>query len=215
MNALTKSPDLLAKVREHWGEANRHGQLAVEAAWRCGDALIKLKDSLPHGEFMPAVERLGISSRTANRMMQIARSVEFANLANLRTMAAALESIPMRRVTEPATPANHAPQAPVSDTATEAQPDDDPDPSAALEAALDDERAKNEGLAEKLAIVGAQLDPKQLDQIEGLGSQIATLKSQVNSWMSKFADMKRARDLWKRKVKQLEKQLASTGGLTE
>ena len=84
-----------------------------------------------------------------------------------------------------------------------------PDPFAALEMALDDERAKNEGLVEKLAIVGAQLDPEQLDQIEGLRAQIATFKSQVNSWQSKYADVKRERDSWKRKAKQLEKQLAA------
>ena len=209
MNALTPSSDLLAKVREHWGEANRHGRLAVEAAWRCGDALNKLKDSLPHGEFMPAVADLGISSRTANRMMQITRSVEFAKLANFNTVTAALNSIPPPTDNEPATPAKRAPQTPVSDAATVVQSDDDPDPSVALEAALDEERARNEGLVEKLAIVGAQLDPEQLDQIDGLRAQIATLKSQVNSWMSKANEAMRSRDWWNRKAKQLEKQLAT------
>ena len=70
--------------------------------------------------------------------------------------------------------------------------------------------AKNEGLAEKIAIVGAQLDPKQLDQIEGLNAQIASLKSQVNSWMSKYADEKRSCEWWKRKAKKLEKQIGET-----
>ena len=45
MMTLANSPDLLAKVRQHWGEANRHGRFAVEAAWRYGDVLIKLKNS--------------------------------------------------------------------------------------------------------------------------------------------------------------------------
>ena len=89
-------------------------------------------------------------------------------------------------------------------------PAHDPDPMIAMEKALDDERAKNEGLVEKIAIVGAQLDPKQLDQIEGLNAQVSTLKSQVNSWMSKYADEKRSCEWWKRKAKKLANQIGET-----
>lgn len=85
-----------------------------------------------------------------------------------------------------------------------------PIPWSRSQKALDDERAKNEGLVEKLAIVGAQLEPGQLDQIEGLHSQIATLKSQVNSWISKHDSEMRSRKRWEKKTKALEKKLGET-----
>ena len=214
MKALAKSPDLLAKVRKHWGEAQRLGRLAVEEAWLCGTALAKLKAALPHGEFLTTLADLDIPERTAQRMVRVAAEVKSDTLSDFDSVTAALKSIPAPRVNRPVTPANHVPQASVSEASDDApgegSADTAPDPSAALEAALDAERGKNEGLAEKLAIVEAQLDPKQLNQIDGLHAQIATLKSQVNSWQSKHNEMKRSRDWWRRKAKQLERQLSAT-----
>ena len=194
---------------------------AVLSAWRLGGRLIEKKRRLPRGGWLPWLATAGISTSSAADYMRLAR--EISDAGNLgASIRATLRVLPAPK---PATPANRAaPQAPQNEAATTAQRDRvmalargqaaaraemAPDPFAALEKALDDERGKNEGLVEKLAIVEAQLDPKQLDQIEGLNAQISTLKSQVNSWQSKYADVKRERDSWKRKAKQLEKQLAA------
>lgn len=206
MKALAKSPELAAKVRKHWREAQRLGRLAVEEAWLCGRALNQLKAAQSHGEFLPTLADLDIPKRTAQRMMRLATDIKCDKLTHLDSVAAALRSLPA-----PESPAKRAPEAPASDVPTDTQPDSGSNPVAALEASLDDVRAEKEDLAEKNALLIAQLDPKQLDQLDGLRAQIATLKSQVNSWQSKCNDAKRSRDWWKRKAKALETQLALTG----
>jgi hypothetical protein len=43
---------------------------------KIGHNLIALKDGLPHGEWLPALERIGINDRSAQRYMQRARDPE-------------------------------------------------------------------------------------------------------------------------------------------
>lgn len=179
---------------------------AVISAWRLGGRLLEKKKRLPHGGWLPWLESAGIGERSAQDYMRLATKIRSA--ADLGpSIRETLRALPKPSPT----PAKRAPEAQASDVSTDTQPDSDPNPIAALEASLDAERATNEGLAEKLAIVEAQLDPGQLDQLDGLRAQIATYKSQVNSWMSKHAEATRSRNWWRRKAKQLEKQLAQGG----
>lgn len=45
-----------------------HGR-TVDESLKIGEHLLLLKESLPHGEFIPAVERLGVIARTAQLLM--------------------------------------------------------------------------------------------------------------------------------------------------
>lgn len=57
-----------------WQEAEERlrtfGELAgrtVEAAWLAGDALLRIKEQLPHGAWTPALKERGISKSTARQ----------------------------------------------------------------------------------------------------------------------------------------------------
>ena len=61
-----------------WDEAEQHlrsfEQLArrtVEEAWLAGDALLRIKDQLPHGAWTPALKERGIAPTTARRFIQL------------------------------------------------------------------------------------------------------------------------------------------------
>jgi hypothetical protein len=65
---------------------------AIQQAIRSGEHFTKAKEELPHGEFIPAVEALGIDRSTAAKYMKIAR--EYPNVENsphLGSVSAALE----------------------------------------------------------------------------------------------------------------------------
>ncbi|MDE0463342.1 MAG: hypothetical protein OXH93_13080 [Caldilineaceae bacterium] len=61
-----------------WQEAEQHirafEQLArrtVEEAWLAGDALLRIKEQLPHGAWTPALRERGIPLRTAQRFLRL------------------------------------------------------------------------------------------------------------------------------------------------
>ena len=176
---------------------------AVISAWRLGGRLLEKKKRLPHGGWLPYLASAGIGERSAQDYMRLATQIRSA--ADLGpSIRETLRALPKPSPT----PAERPPQAPANDESAETEPDSNPNPIAALEASLDAERATNEGLVEKLAIVEAQLDPGQLDQIGGLHAQVSTLRSQLNARMFDLQKMQRSRNWWKRKAEALEKQLA-------
>ena len=61
-----------------WQEAEQHlrafEQLArrtVEEAWLAGDALLRIRQQLPHGAWLPALKERGIAYTTANRFIRL------------------------------------------------------------------------------------------------------------------------------------------------
>lgn len=61
---------IIEAVRDH----RAHGLRKVRAAIEGGNALAALRRKLRHGDFGPAVQRLGLGERTARRWMQVAAS---------------------------------------------------------------------------------------------------------------------------------------------
>ena len=61
--------DAVSRVRLHWKEFNTFGRRTVEAAWHCGKALAEVKESLPHGSWLPWLESEGIERHQAARLM--------------------------------------------------------------------------------------------------------------------------------------------------
>jgi hypothetical protein len=75
------------------GEANKmaasavgYGQMAIRYAIKAGEIMLRAKEILPHGEFMPWLEShipaLDISIPTATRWMKLAKSSSVMNLLN-------------------------------------------------------------------------------------------------------------------------------------
>ena len=62
--------------------------------WELGDLLLEAKASLSHGEFLPWVEEIGLTRRTAQRCMQLRKRVEKRQLASFTSVNAALEAHP-------------------------------------------------------------------------------------------------------------------------
>ena len=68
----------MGEIAALWQEAEEHirafEQLArrtVEEAWLAGDALLRIKQQLPHGTWTPALAERGIPARTAQRCIRL------------------------------------------------------------------------------------------------------------------------------------------------
>ena len=81
-----------------WDEAEHHlrafEQLArrtVEEAWLAGDALLRIKEQLPHGAWTPALKERGIAVRSARRFIQLRQKYpEIGQIGRFGSVSAAL-----------------------------------------------------------------------------------------------------------------------------
>lgn len=81
-----------------WQEAEEHlrtfGELArrtVEEAWLAGDALMRIKEQLPHGAWTPALKERGIAPASARRFIQLRKQYpQIAQIERFGSVSAAL-----------------------------------------------------------------------------------------------------------------------------
>ena len=86
------------KITALWQEAEEHlrafEQLArrtVEEAWLAGDALLRIKDQLPHGAWTPALKERGIAPASARRFIQLRKQYpQIAQFERFGSVSAAL-----------------------------------------------------------------------------------------------------------------------------
>ena len=97
------SPDQLGgrmaeEITDLWREAEQHlrafEQLArrtVEEAWLAGDALLRIKEQLPHGAWTPALRERGIAPASARRFIQLRKQYpQIAQIERFGSVSAAL-----------------------------------------------------------------------------------------------------------------------------
>jgi len=94
MTDTTNSPltELTAKVKAEHLAATAAARKALDHALDCGDALIEAKKWVPHGSWQAWLETVGLSKRTAQLYMRLARNrdaLESATVAHLSIRAAA------------------------------------------------------------------------------------------------------------------------------
>lgn len=77
----------------HDEQCRKHLQSATEHAWECGQALIEVKDILPHGDFRSWHEEAGISKDRAARYMRLARNYEKSQIATFGSVNEAIKSL--------------------------------------------------------------------------------------------------------------------------
>ena len=90
----------MGEITALWQEAEQHirafEQLArrtVEEAWLAGDALLRIKEQLPHGAWTPALEERGIPVRTAQRFIRLRQTYpQKRQLVAFDSVSAALTS---------------------------------------------------------------------------------------------------------------------------
>ena len=95
-----------------WQEAEQHlrafEQLArrtVEEAWLAGDALLRIRQQLPHGAWLPALRKRGIAYTTANRFIRLHQQYpEINQVGDFGSVSAALTSGRSARPRRPASP---------------------------------------------------------------------------------------------------------------
>ena len=66
--------ELLGLVMDAHSDYRRGKAAVIEAAIRGGQHLLTAKESLPHRDFLPFLERAGLEPRTAQRWMSLART---------------------------------------------------------------------------------------------------------------------------------------------
>ena len=79
-----------------------HGRARVKAAWDAGRELLRAKEKLDHGEWLPWLEKMGVARRTASSYMRIAAEVELARLAHFETLTELRASLKPRKPRKPA-----------------------------------------------------------------------------------------------------------------
>ena len=92
--------DLIGKVADGFERYQHADADRIAAALDTGAALIELRERLPHGDFLPAIRRLGIADRTARDWMRLVRAgMKTATVADLGGIRAALEEVRQRAKT--------------------------------------------------------------------------------------------------------------------
>ena len=89
MDSITES--LWQEAEQHLREFERLARRTVEEAWLAGDALLRIKEQLPHGAWTPALKERGIAVRSARRFIQLRQKYpEIGQIGRFGSVSAAL-----------------------------------------------------------------------------------------------------------------------------
>ena len=68
---ITDLPALWQEAEQHIRAFEQLARRTVEEAWMAGDALLRIKEQLPHGAWTPSLRERGIPVRTAQRFLRL------------------------------------------------------------------------------------------------------------------------------------------------
>ena len=192
-----------------FAEFARLARRTVEQGWHCGEALQAVKDALPHGGWLPWLEDNGIARRTASHLLKLHSAYpEMGKLCPFESVDAALKAAAQPKAIAPPKPEPDEPgsalAAPEGDLG---EPQDDAAVFASLEAALYDEREKNEELEERISIILEGNERELVAKYSSNRELIRTLKARVNQLLHENGFLTRERRMLKRKLAAAEKEL--------
>ena len=88
---ITELPALWQEAEQHIRAFEKLARRTVEEAWLAGDALLRIKQQLPHGAWTPALADRGISVHVAKRLIRLRRKYpEIVQIARFDSVSAAL-----------------------------------------------------------------------------------------------------------------------------
>ena len=89
VGAITES--LWQEAEQHLREFERLARRTVEEAWLAGDALLRIKEQLPHGAWTSALKERGIAPASARRFIQLRKQYpQIAQIERFGSVSAAL-----------------------------------------------------------------------------------------------------------------------------
>lgn len=101
---ITDLPALWLEAEQHIRAFEQLARRTVEEAWLAGDALLRIKEQLPHGAWTPALRERGIPLRTAQRFLRLRQNypekrqiVAFASVSAALTKSKPAEKPPENR----------------------------------------------------------------------------------------------------------------------
>ncbi|MDE0143472.1 MAG: hypothetical protein OXI80_08200 [Caldilineaceae bacterium] len=101
---ITDLPALWQEAEQHIRAFEQLARRTVEEAWLAGDALLRIKEQLPHGAWTPALRERGIPVRTAQRFLRLRQNypekrqiVAFASVSAALTKSRPAEKPPESR----------------------------------------------------------------------------------------------------------------------
>ena len=101
---ITDLPALWQEAEQHIRAFEQLARRTVEEAWLAGDALLRIKEQLPHGAWTPALRERGIPVRTAQRFLRLRQNypqkrqiVAFASVSAALTKSKPAEKPPESR----------------------------------------------------------------------------------------------------------------------
>ena len=89
---LPMSPE--QRARYYHGQYVRYAGDALQAAWKCGEALAEVRSSLKQGDWLPWLQSAGISKSAGYRFMALFEGHKLPALGSFQSMTAALKSLP-------------------------------------------------------------------------------------------------------------------------
>ncbi len=88
---ITELPALWQEAEQHLRTFEQLARRTVEEAWLAGDALLRIKQQLPHGAWTPALEERRISTQLARRLIRLRRKYpQIVQIERFDSVSAAL-----------------------------------------------------------------------------------------------------------------------------
>lgn len=86
---------LWQEAEEHLNAFQQYARRTVEEAWLAGDALMRIKEQLPHGGWRSGLEERGITKSTAHRFISLRKKYpEMSQVGTYSSVSAALTAKP-------------------------------------------------------------------------------------------------------------------------
>ena len=86
---------LWQEAEEHLQAFQQYARRTVEEAWLAGDALMRIKEQLPHGGWRSGLEERGITKSTAHRFIRLRKKYpQMSQLGTFASVSAALTAKP-------------------------------------------------------------------------------------------------------------------------
>lgn len=93
---------LWQEAEEHLQAFQQYARRTVEEAWLAGDALMRIKEQLPHGGWRSGLEERGITKSTAHRFISLRKKYpQMSQLGTFSSVSAALTAKPRDSNTDP------------------------------------------------------------------------------------------------------------------